>query len=65
MTIDRETVPALTTFTFLIGCFLGAFAVSYLADLLGRKRSILAGGATFLVGGIIQTLSSAVSVFED
>lgn len=48
----------LITFTFLIGCSLGAIIVSMLADLWGRKKSIIAAGLGFLVGGFIQgTLS--------
>jgi hypothetical protein len=30
--IDKKTLPAPTTFTFLIGCFFGAFIVWYIAD---------------------------------
>jgi MFS family permease len=39
---------------FLAGCFVGAFIVSYMADILGRKKSILIGGIIFLFGGSLQ-----------
>jgi MFS transporter, SP family, sugar:H+ symporter len=53
--VDLESVPALTTFTFLIGCFISSFIVSYRADYIGRKKSILFGGAGFPIGGFSQS----------
>ncbi|KAI8908312.1 sugar transporter [Gorgonomyces haynaldii] len=61
--LDKKTVPSLTTFTFLAGCFVGAFFVSYLADALGRKRSIVLGGSVFLGGAALQTFSQSLAVF--
>jgi SP family sugar:H+ symporter-like MFS transporter len=37
--------------------------VAYLADLLGRKRSIILGGVGFLVGGLLQTFAANIKVF--
>lgn len=53
----------MTTFTFLLGCFFGAFLVSYMADIYGRKRSILIGGVGFLIGGAIQTFANILPVY--
>jgi MFS family permease len=61
--IDKKTLPSMTTFTFLIGCFFGAFLVSYMADILGRKKSILIGGVGFLFGGAFQTFAGSVGVY--
>ncbi|KAI8896817.1 general substrate transporter [Globomyces pollinis-pini] len=46
-----------STFIFLAGCALGAIMVSYLADSLGRKRTILASGLLFLIGAAGQTFA--------
>lgn len=59
----KNVLPALTTFTFLIGAFAGAFVVSYMADILGRKKSILIGGVGFLAGSLLQTFASIVGVY--
>lgn len=56
--IDVTTVPSLTTFTFLIGCLFGSFIVSYIADSLGRKLSIITGGCFFLIGGGFQFMAN-------
>jgi MFS family permease len=61
--IDSKTLPSRTTFSFLIGAFFGALVVAYIADMLGRKRSILIGGVFFLFGGCFQCLASNVIVF--
>jgi MFS family permease len=59
----KELMPALTTFTFLIGCLMGSAFVSWMADRFGRKSSILFGGFIFLVGGIFQTASYGMAAF--
>jgi sugar porter (SP) family MFS transporter len=51
------------TSIFLIGCVVGALVVSWLADLLGRKRSIILGGAFFAVGGTFQAAASGQTIF--
>jgi MFS transporter, SP family, sugar:H+ symporter len=53
----------LVTFTFLIGCALGAMIVSILADLWGRKKCIILSGIFFLIGGAFQSLSTSSIVF--
>ena len=60
---NKTSVPAQTTFFFLLGCFFGALVVSYMADILGRKKSIMIGGSGFLVGGFLQTVSSMLGLF--
>jgi MFS family permease len=61
--IDSKTLPSRTPFSFLIGAFFGALIVAYIADMLGRKRSILIGGVFFLFGGSFQCCASNVIVF--
>jgi sugar porter (SP) family MFS transporter len=46
----------------LIGVMLGALVGGVIADRLGRRKTLLAGGALFLVGSIIAPLSPNVSV---
>lgn len=46
------------TFIFLIGCVVGAAIVSWLADVIGRKYSILIGGALFTIGGGLQAAAT-------
>ena len=48
------------TFTFLIGCTVGALIVGYLADAIGRKWSIMSGSFLFVVGAFIQTFSASI-----
>jgi MFS family permease len=60
--VDTQTLPAMITFTFLIGCFFGSLLVSHIADSFGRKKSILVGGFGFLFGGAFQTFANS-SVF--
>lgn len=45
------------TMTFLLGCLAGAAIVSWMADFLGRKRSILIGGILFNVGKLKAVFS--------
>ncbi|CEP01631.1 Hexose transporter 1 [Plasmodiophora brassicae] len=58
-----ETMRSLTTFSFLAGCFAGAWIVAYLADLFGRKRSILLGGGIFLIGAALQAFTWETTVY--
>lgn len=51
------------TFMFLLGAILGAAIVSYMADKLGRKRSITIGSIIFNVGVIGQCISSTTGLF--
>lgn len=50
-------VKGWVTSTFLLGCVVGALIVSWMADSLGRKWSILIGGGLFAVGGGLQAAS--------
>ncbi|KAK9704296.1 hypothetical protein K7432_010275 [Basidiobolus ranarum] len=43
--------------SFVLGCFFGSLAASYLADHFGRKVSIIIGGAMFTIGGALQASS--------
>ncbi|KIY73957.1 general substrate transporter [Cylindrobasidium torrendii FP15055 ss-10] len=42
---------------FVLGCFFGMFPVAYMADTLGRRKTILTGGLIYIVGGALQTAS--------
>lgn len=53
----------LTTFTFLVGCAIGAIVVSMLADWWGRKKCIIASGLGFLTGGALQSVASSFGLF--
>ncbi|KAI8812552.1 hypothetical protein BJ742DRAFT_735786 [Cladochytrium replicatum] len=46
--------------SFLYGCVFGACIVWWMADYLGRRRSILLGSCVFAVGGIIQASSPSI-----
>ncbi|KAI9356517.1 hypothetical protein DFJ73DRAFT_822895 [Zopfochytrium polystomum] len=51
-TTDRD--KGLVTSSFLYGCVVGAAAVSLLADVIGRKFSIILGGIIYTAGGCLQ-----------
>eukprot|EP01113_Clastostelium_recurvatum_P047766 TRINITY_DN8576_c0_g1_i2.p1 TRINITY_DN8576_c0_g1~~TRINITY_DN8576_c0_g1_i2.p1 ORF type:complete len:552 (+),score=101.48 TRINITY_DN8576_c0_g1_i2:29-1657(+) len=51
------------TFSFLVGCVLGAAFSSYLTDAIGRRFSIFGGGTMFMIGGILQAASSSLYMF--
>ncbi|KAJ3020025.1 hypothetical protein HKX48_001440 [Thoreauomyces humboldtii] len=52
---NHDSVTGNITMSFLLGCLAGALIVSYTADILGRKRSILIGGLLFVTGATLQT----------
>ncbi|KAI8609568.1 general substrate transporter, partial [Chytriomyces sp. MP71] len=59
---DDPNTNAWVASMFQFGCVFGAAVFSVLADTLGRKRSILASGVTFAIGGALQAASSSVAL---
>ncbi|KAJ3217336.1 hypothetical protein HDU67_008138 [Dinochytrium kinnereticum] len=57
---DKEGRDALITSTFLFGCIAGALVCSFMADIVGRKWSIISGGVLFAVGGVVQAIASTL-----
>ncbi|KAI9353371.1 hypothetical protein DFJ73DRAFT_959178 [Zopfochytrium polystomum] len=53
----------LVTSSFLYGCVVGAAIVSFLADVIGRKFSIILGGIIYTAGGSLQAASINLAVF--
>ena len=45
-----------TVASLLIGCFIGAFFAGRLADLIGRRNTMMLAAALFLVGALVQGL---------
>ncbi|KAJ3046541.1 hypothetical protein HK102_013142, partial [Quaeritorhiza haematococci] len=63
--IESPSAPDIkgwVTSTFLLGCVFGALLVSMMADMIGRKWSILIGGFLFAAGGAVQTVASVISL---
>ncbi|KAI9095581.1 sugar transporter [Phlyctochytrium arcticum] len=50
------------TMFFLLGCLGGAIIVSWMADFLGRKRSILVGGILFCIGVVLQFIANTLGL---
>jgi len=46
---------------FTGGAFLGAFAAGFLADALGRRKTIMSGAVVFCLGGALQTGAQALT----
>ncbi|KAJ3386576.1 hypothetical protein HDU92_002388 [Lobulomyces angularis] len=59
-TVRAPDIKGNITGYFLAGCAIGALCVSVLADILGRKRSILVGAILFSAAGLGQALSPPV-----
>lgn len=57
------TEESIATSSVLIGAILGALIGGYSADHLGRKRSIIAGSALFIIGTFIVITSPGLPVF--
>ena len=44
-----------------VGCFFGAIICLFVGEFLGRRKAILLGCSTMIVGAVIQTSSSTVA----
>ena len=52
-----------TVASLLIGCFIGAFFAGRLADLMGRRNTMMLAAALFLIGALVQGAASSHIVF--
>src|SRR3954447_23116311 len=52
-----------TVASMLIGCFIGAFFAGRLADILGRRNTLMLAAALFLIGALVQGFAGAQLVF--
>src|SRR5437763_15954537 len=52
-----------TVASLLIGCFIGAFFAGRLADLMGRRNTMIVAAALFLAGALVQGAASVQLVF--
>ncbi|HEY7959700.1 MAG TPA: MFS transporter, partial [Sphingomicrobium sp.] len=52
-----------TVASLLIGCFIGAFFAGRLADLMGRRNTMMLAAALFLAGALVQGAASSQIIF--
>ena len=52
-----------TVASLLIGCFIGAFFAGRLADVIGRRNTMMLAAALFLVGALVQGAAPSQIVF--
>ena len=52
-----------TVGSLLIGCFIGAFFAGRLADVMGRRNTMMVAAVLFLCGALIQGLAHVQSLF--
>jgi len=52
-----------TVASLLIGCFIGAFFAGRLADLIGRRNTMMLAAALFLIGALVQGVATSQIVF--
>src|SRR5256885_9057521 len=52
-----------TVASLLIGCFIGAFFAGWLADIMGRRNTMMLAAALFLGGALVQGFSHSHLVF--
>jgi SP family sugar:H+ symporter-like MFS transporter len=52
-----------TVGSLLIGCFIGAFFAGRLADLIGRRNTMMLAAALFLVGALVQGIAPSQVIF--
>src|SRR5881398_2718270 len=48
-----------TVGSLLIGCFIGAFFAGRLADIMGRRNTLMLAAALFLIGALVQGFAGA------
>jgi SP family sugar:H+ symporter-like MFS transporter len=52
-----------TVASLLIGCFIGAFFAGRLADIIGRRNTMMLAAALFLVGALVQGAAPSQIIF--
>ena len=52
-----------TVASLLIGCFIGAFFAGRLADLMGRRNTMMIAAALFLLGAVVQGIANSHTIF--
>jgi SP family sugar:H+ symporter-like MFS transporter len=52
-----------TVASLLIGCFIGAFFAGRLADLMGRRNTMMVAALLFLIGAIVQGVAESHLIF--
>ena len=52
-----------TVGSLLIGCFIGAFFAGRLADLIGRRNTMIIAAILFLVGALLQGFAETQAIF--
>jgi SP family sugar:H+ symporter-like MFS transporter len=52
-----------TVGSLLIGCFIGAFFAGRLADLMGRRNTMMVAAVLFLVGALVQGFAQSQPLF--
>jgi SP family sugar:H+ symporter-like MFS transporter len=52
-----------TVASLLIGCFIGAFFAGRLADMIGRRNTMMLAAALFLVGALVQGSAQSQLIF--
>src|SRR5215218_1186865 len=52
-----------TVASLLIGCFIGAFFAGRLADLMGRRNTMMLAAVLFLIGAILQGVAESHLLF--
>jgi len=60
-TTGKADISGWITFTFLIGAAFGAALVSYPCNSVGRKMTIMTGGALFLIGVAMETIAGNIA----
>ena len=60
--LEESEQQSLTTSILSAGTFFGAIIAGDLADMIGRRTTIILGSGIFCVGGILETASTGLNV---